>query len=573
MRPAPWLDTLRLAVATRHARSQYVRFLTSARHGTAVQDRLLKRLVESAATSDFGRDHGFDRIRNYEGFAEQVPIRTYEGLQPYVERAVRGDAGALFAPGRRILMFAMTSGSTNRPKFVPITREFLREYRRGWNVFGVKALLDHPEGFLRPILQVVSPMDEQRTENGVPCGSISGLLAATAKPLVRKYYVNPAATGAIDDPEARYYAIMRFAVPRDVAWMVTASPATAVKLARSAATHAERLIRDVHDGTLSPPGDAPTAVINELRSRLSPEPETARNLTALAQQCGELLPNDYWNLSFLANWTGGTLALHLRDFPHYFGGTPVRDIGLLATEGRVCIPLEDGTAAGVLDVAGTFFEFVDAEADSTDRSAVHRANEVSVGREYRVIMTTHAGFFRYDIEDRVIVRGFLGEAPIVEFLHRGAHVSSMSGEKLTEWQVTTAYRLACDACEVPALEFVLAPVWGDPPFYRLHVEGSSSLASSLTRTMDSELARLNMEYASRRASERLGPLVMNRLPRKFLAAWIMDRQSRWGAANEQFKHQYLLNVPGEARDFRLEQVNSSRRDLVLQVASPRENPV
>ena len=94
-----------------------------------------------------------------------------------------------------------------------------------------------------------------------------------------------------------------------------------------------------------------------LRPRLAPDPGRARQLETIVAEHGALLPKHYWNLAFIANWTGGTMGLYLRDFPHYFGEVPVRDIGLLASEGRVSIPIEDGTPAGIVDVVSHFFEF------------------------------------------------------------------------------------------------------------------------------------------------------------------------------------------------------------------------
>jgi hypothetical protein len=545
MSTASWLDSLSLGVARQHCRLQHSRFLRAARRAAAVQEKLLHALLRRGESSGFGRDHRLGHVCGYRRFIERVPIWTFEELRPYFDRVVAGDTEALLPPGERVLMFALTSGSTDRPKHIPITSAFVREYRRGWNVFGVKALLDHPEGFLRPILQVVSPMDESRTKRGIPCGSISGLLAATAKRLVRKYYVNPAATGSIEDAEARYYTIMRFAVPGDVSWIVTANPATPLKLARSAAQHAERLIRDIHDGTITPPGEVSADVLTELRGLAKPDAATARRLSQIAARFGELRPCDYWNLAFLANWTGGTLAVHLQDFPRWFGAAPVRDIGLLATEGRVSVPLADGCAAGVLDVEGGFFEFVETQARNDDQAAVRQAHEVHVGCEYRVVMTNHAGLFRYDLEDCVRVTGFLGEAPIVEFLHRGSSVSSVTGEKLTEWQVTEAYRRASEIVGWPAGLFVLAPAWGEPPSYRLHVEVCDADANALAREMDRELGRLNREYAGKRSSGRLGAVVENVLPAGHLAAMDRQRQSRHGAAKEQFKHRFLLGDPSE----------------------------
>ncbi len=535
-----------LGLAARvRAKKSLRRFMREVEDARGTQDRVLLEKIARGATSAFGKDHDLARIRSYEDFVAAVPVQSYSEIQPYVDRVKNGEIGALFSANERVHMFAKTSGSTDTPKYVPVTSAFLAEYRRGWNAFGMKALLDHPSGFLRTILQVVSPMDEELTASGVPCGSISGLLAASQQRIVQRFYVTPRETGYITDPEARYYAIMRFAICSDVGWLVTASPATQIKLARTAAEHAERLIRDVCDGTLSPPGEMSEEIGRELRSRLKPDARSAHRLDSIVRENDELLPKYYWNLAFLANWTGGTMGLHLQDFPRFFGDTPVRDIGLLATEGRVSICLEDGTPAGPVDVGGSFFEFIEADARANDASAVRRCHDVDIGGEYRVIMTTSAGFYRYDIGDRVRVHGFLGQAPIVEFLHRGSRVSSVTGEKLTEWQVTAAFDRMRKALGLETCEFVLAPVWDDPPFYRLHIEESVTDRVKLGEAFDCALCEVNIEYGSKRSSNRLGGVTTNYISRGSFARTRQVQSEQRGGSNEQYKHQYLLTNPGD----------------------------
>ncbi len=550
------LDRLLLLAAKTHARRQLHRFLSDANRAESVQERVRCELVQHHADSAFGREHGFAKIRSHADFIRQVPIRSYDDLRPYVDRVMRGEVTAMFPPGERVHMFATTSGTTDRPKYVPVTTAFLREYRRGWNAYGLKALLDHPSAVLRPILQVVSPIDEQRTEQGVPCGAISGLLAATQKGLVKQYYVLPPEVGRITDPESRYYTIARLALARDVAWMITASPATQLTVAKTLAQRTESLLRDLHDGDLRPPSPISPGIRQSLDMRLRADADRASELQRIAQANGGLTPAKAWNLSLLSNWMGGTMGLHLRDFPRYFGECPVRDIGLLATEGRVCVPLDDGTPAGVLDVRGAFFEFVPAdeskEAGRVGTAHFLRCHELTFGAEYRVVMSTWAGLFRYDLGDFVRVRGFLGQAPIVEFLHRGAHVSSMTGEKLTEWQVTTAFDHVRRDCRLAIDNFVLAPTWAEPPFYRLYLDDPCTHADEpcthvdvLAVRFDEELSRLNIEYASKRASNRLATVTVSTLPKGTLARLDSLQQHRRSASNEQFKHKYLLTHPDE----------------------------
>src|SRR3954447_17301510 len=78
-----------------------------------VQRALLLSRIERHADSQFGRDHHFHEIKTVADFRRRVPVRGYDGIEPYIERVRQGDLGALFGRGTEVLMFAMTSGTTN----------------------------------------------------------------------------------------------------------------------------------------------------------------------------------------------------------------------------------------------------------------------------------------------------------------------------------------------------------------------------------------------------------------------------------------------------------------------------
>ncbi len=545
------IDRLTSVVARHHAQRVYARFMADTKRAAAVQQEVLLAKIRRNASSGFGRDHHFDRIHSIHDFRRHVPILRYEDHVPYIERVKNGDTRAMFGGRQRVLMFALTSGTTDEPKFVPVTDHFLREYRRGWNAFGIKALLDHPRAFFRRIVQVSSRMDESRTPAGIPCGAITGLMAATQKRIVRKYYITPQCTVAIEDPVAKYYTIMRLAVPADVAFLITASPATQLKLARTADERREQLIRDIHDGTLWPQLPVPSAVRVALRWRLRPDVESAKRLEAIVARTGRLLPRDYWELAFIANWTGGTMGLYLHDFPKYFGDVPVRDIGLLASEGRISIPIENGTPAGILDIASHFFEFVPRDRMDETAPFTRLAHQLDIGQEYFVLLTTSSGLYRYDLGDLVRVVGYVGQAPLIEFLNKGAHTCSLAGEKLTERQVMLAMEQLTTSGDLNVKNFVLAPRWGHTPYYVLHIESDSGSRESagLAALLDEQLQAINLEYAGKRKTQRLGPVRINMLPDGFLAEFDRKESDRRRKGNEQYKHQYLYCRPGDDGHF------------------------
>ncbi|MCK4602948.1 MAG: GH3 auxin-responsive promoter family protein, partial [Phycisphaerae bacterium] len=284
-------------LAGKHASSQVKTFLAAHKRTRDVQQRLLRQLLAAHGETDFGRDHGFAHVKGHKDFKSAVPIGSYETLRPYMRRVLDGQTTALLPPGEKPLMFSMTSGTTGKPKYIPVTQRFLADMQRGWNIFGLKTLQDHKAGWLRGILQISSPMSEKTSPTGLPCGAISGLLAQTQKKIVRRMYVVPRGVYSIADPAAKYYTILRCGVGRDVAIITTANPSSTIKLIETGQLHAERLIRDVADGSLTPPGEFAAPLPAKLRFK--PNRAMAQRLEKGLAKDGRLLPRHFWNIAFL----------------------------------------------------------------------------------------------------------------------------------------------------------------------------------------------------------------------------------------------------------------------------------
>lgn len=527
-------------LAGMHANRQLRAFLRAHRHTAQVQQRLLAELLAAHADTDFGRDHGFAQIRTYADFTKAVPVGDYETHRPYMEKVWAGRTTALLPADQPVQMFSRTSGTTGKPKHIPVTARFLNTMRRGWNVWGVAALNDHRRAWLRPILQIASPMRELDSPTGVPCGAISGLLAFTQKPIVRRMYVVPPAVATIPDPAARYYVTLRCGVGRDVAFITAANPSSTIKLIETGQLHVQRLIRDVADGTLSAPADLPADVAASLHFR--PDRLTARRLEAGIARDGQLLPRHFWNIEYLANWTGGTLRLYLRRLKELFGPVPIRDIGLLASEGHFSVPLADGTAAGVAEITANFLEFIPAaQADSAQPSGV-LSHEVVTGGEYSLMVSNWGGLWRYHMDDRVRVVDKLGDSPIFEFLSRGRHTANITGEKITEHQVVEAMRGAAAATNSTVQRFVFQGRYVPAmPFYELRLEPPDGTnLQRLAAAMDDALGELNVEYRSKRSSGRLGPIRPIILAAGTLESAEREQMRLRGGRSEQYKHKYLL---------------------------------
>jgi hypothetical protein len=537
------------APVAKRARRLAQAFFDQTERAGDVQRELLLRRIARHADSQFGKDHFFGEIRSPADFRARVPISGYDGHEPYIDRVRQGDVNALFGSGTEVLMFAMTSGTTNRPKTIPVTAEALNDYREGWTIWGISAFDAHPEMLrdgLKPILQVASDWRESLTPGGIPCGAITGLTAQMQNRFVRTKYCMPAAASRIKDIESKYYVGLRFSVYRDLGTIIAANPSTILAMARLGDRAKEVLIRDLADGTLDARWQIPAEIRRQLRFRTRlRHRKAARALEKIANQSGRLLPKDYWpNLQFLSNWMGGTMRAYLRGYPEYFGETPVRDVGLIASEGRMTIPIEDGTPAGILDIRHHYFEFIPEPQAELAQPETVEATELVEGQNYFILLTTASGLYRYNISDLVRCVGYHGRTPLIEFLNKGAHYSSLTGEKLSEHQVIAAVETAQRSSGLRLKSYLLIPTWGDPPFYSLLVEEddlvSPGMTDGLARAVEVELQRQNVEYVNKRDTRRLAPIQILRIRQ---GSW-MDFQKRRlvqsGGTVEQYKQPHLV---------------------------------
>ena len=560
------------------------------RDAAAAQRRVLAGLIRRARRTDFGRDHGLNAVRRggdpVAAVRARVPVGDYESHRTYIDAALAGRPRALLAPGERPLMFALTSGTTDARKHLPVTARSVAQHRRGWLVWGLAAYESDPALLLRGKFALAGDPAESVSAGGTPCGSISGLLASLQSGLVRRTYVAPPETGrlrtagaaktAADPAGAKYYLQWRFGLHADVGSFVTPNPATHLNFARWGAAHADLLMEHTGRGGLpdelfAPGGplagiELPRAVRRAARRRLPADPGRAAELRALARSAGSLRPADAWpNLNFLGCWTGGTLGHYLPLLTDHYGDARVRDIGLIASEGRTTIPLEDGTPAGLLDLAGAFFEFVPEDRiDDPDPPAL-LADELTVGENYYVLMTTPGGLWRYDIRDVVRCEGYAPPAgsrrelkkargrgtPLLSFLSKGKTFSSVTGEKLSEHQAAAAVGGALAACGARLSAYALAPVFaGGSPRYELFA-GAAELPADpapLAAAVDRRLRESNCEYDSKRATRRLGPVTVRPLPAGAWAAWDARRLARTGGVAEQYKRPVLIGDLGFAAD-------------------------
>jgi len=89
-----------------------------------LQHTSLDELIFSSRNTEWGKKYGYSDIGNYEQFKARVPISTYEEIFPYIDRMMHGEQNILWSSP--ISWFSKSSGTTNaRSKFIPVSKESL----------------------------------------------------------------------------------------------------------------------------------------------------------------------------------------------------------------------------------------------------------------------------------------------------------------------------------------------------------------------------------------------------------------------------------------------------------------
>jgi hypothetical protein len=91
-----------------------------------VQEDVLSKLLSSAKNTEWGKKYDYGSIKTAQDYRQRVPVSTYEQLQPYIERVMRGEQQILWPS--EVRWFAKSSGTTNdRSKFIPVSEEALED--------------------------------------------------------------------------------------------------------------------------------------------------------------------------------------------------------------------------------------------------------------------------------------------------------------------------------------------------------------------------------------------------------------------------------------------------------------
>jgi len=511
------LNTLDIKIGQAYRTLTHVRkFNRGLQQPRVAQEEKLLQIIRANEGTEFGKKHKFERVHSIADYQKYVPPGVYEDFRPYVNALKAGAKNQLTA--EQPFMFAITSGTTAEPKFVPITEGHLRDYTHAFQIHNYKMVRDFPNVAPGRFMIITSNDEEGRVECGLPYGAVSGVLNKRQSPIIRRHFAVPYELCKIKDVDAKYYLMLRVAMAQDVRIILCCNPSSLLLLSEQLREHGQDLVADLCDGGINSRYTPPAALAHAFAPYMKPDRKKAMQLQALLEQKSFLKPHDLWpQLDALCCWKGGPMSFYLQRLPETFGNIQVRDFGYMASEGRGSVPLSNEGAGGALAITSHFFEFVaEDDADSSSPKFL-TADQLQKGGRYFIYFTTNAGLYRYDINDLIEVVGTEQNTPVIQFIRKGGGISSITGEKLTEEQVLVALNQTVRQLNLGQISHFTSEVQlGYPPNYVCFAELNAFLSESVTnefiRIFDRSLNLQNPEYADKRATRRLGLPELRILP-------------------------------------------------------------
>jgi hypothetical protein len=543
-----WLIRLALTIIGKKGLKALTR---AARRGKESQEEVLRRLLGASRDTVYGKEHHFDEILKartadelFSLYRQHVPVNDYEDLNPYIERHKQGEADVLF-PGKP-KMYGTTSGTTKEPKWIPITEQYYQEvYKKMNQLWFYTLIMNKPQVFYGPALSIVGKAIEGAAPDGTVYGSISGISQRDIPEFMKVVHTAPANVFHIPDYNARYYAIMRMGIERDVRLIITANPSTLVEMQTNAATFYDEYINDIEQGTLSRRFSIPEEIRAVLEAKLKPNPERARELRALKVRYGRVLPKHYWpHIQIVNVWFCGNTQVYFEKIRDSFPPDCVfYEFGYFSTECKAGIVLHSNSQDTVLAGHKIYFEFIHESDMDNPNPKIWQMHEVKKGERYGMLVTSSAGLYRYNMNDLLEITGFYHQFPTLKFIQKCNGTISLTGEKLHERQFIEAVHEVEKKTGKAAHFFVgfAEPELSTYRFYYEFVDQTVTIqeAEEFTAQLDRTLQNYNTEYREKRISNRLkAPETSLLVPESFeqFKARCIDRGYRDG----QFKVNLLM---------------------------------
>lgn len=370
------------------------------------QQKVFKKLITEAKNTVFGKDHNFRIISSHQEFTKHVPIRDYEALKPYVEKILEGSSDVLWKG--KPLYFAKTSGTTSGAKYIPITRAsmpyHIKSARNALLMYIAETgKADFVNGKL--IFLQGSPIIDKI--KGIKTGRLSGIVAHYVPKYLQKNRMPSWETNCIDDWE----------------------------------TKVERIVEET---------------LREDMTLISGIPSWVQMyFEKLTLKTGKKIKNIFPNFNLFVY--GGVNYEPYRNKFEKMIGKKVDSIELFpASEGFFAFQDKQHQKGMLLLLNnGIFYEFIPAKEFFDENPTRITVEDVEIGVNYVMIISTNAGLWAYNIGDTVEFTSLKPHRIIVT--GRIKHFISAFGEHVIAKEVEQALKESISGNNIVVNEFTVAP--------------------------------------------------------------------------------------------------------------------
>lgn len=445
-----------------------------------VQSELFTRMIDEAALTRFGLQHGFGSIRNLQDFKKAVPIRKYEDFKEYIELLREGQQNILWPS--RLKWFAKSSGTTDdRSKFIPVSKEALEEchYKGGKDMLSLyyhqkpDAQLYNGKNLVIGGSSKINPFNEEGYT-----GDLSAIIIRNLPLWVEMKRTPSRDIALMDNWEEKIEKMARATIQDDVTMIVGVPSWTLVLLKR------------------------------------------------ILEITGEESVMDVWpNLELFCHG-GVSFKPYRSQYEQIMGKKGINYVETYnASEGFFGIQdrLNHDDLLLMLDY-GIFYEFMPlSEIDAKNPKTVG-LDEVEVGETYALIISTNGGLWRYMLGDTV---RFTSRYPFrIQVSGRTKHFINAFGEELVIENADDALKVACQETGAVISEYTAGPVYMGEDARGAHewlieYEVEPSDQQRFNDILDETLRVLNSDYDAKRAFDLnlKAPLVRN-MPRGTFYEWL-----------------------------------------------------
>jgi hypothetical protein len=377
-----------------------------------VQQELLLGLVDYAKDTYIGYSYDFKSIKNYKDFSERVPIVNYEGMEPLISRARKGEPD-LFWP-TPIKLFAKSSGTTNaKSKFIPVSQESLEDchYKSSKDLLSI--YLNNNENsqlFIGKSLRL-GGSKELYESHGSIYGDLSAILIDNM-PFWAEFSSTPSnRVSLMSDWNNKLAAIIQESSVENVTSMAGVPSWMLVLLNELLDTTGNEQLFQVWD-------------------QLEVYFHGGVSFSPYKEQFKKLLPRKSFNYYEIYNASEGFFAIQDRN------------------KGEDLLLMLD---------YGIFYEFIPMGSYEKESENAIPLSEVKLHENYAIVITTNAGLWRYKVGDTV---RFTSLSPHrIKVTGRTKHHINVFGEELIIENAEEALRIVSKKTQTDIIEYTAAPIF------------------------------------------------------------------------------------------------------------------